>query len=338
MEQRTPSSIADGLVGAAPAPAIDPELAVALEALPAFPPLTVELLPLLRESGAANEPDNDDFSRGGAFEVFEDSAPGIGGAPDVPLLICLPTSGRTAGCVVYFHGGGMMLGTERSGLMGMLQYAQSADLAVISVRYRLSPETRHPGPVLDCFAGVSWAANESERLGYRRDAIIVAGASAGGGLAAATVLMARDEGRPTIAGQMLIAPMLDHRNNSKSVLQLQGAGTWNREVNKLAWSSFLGPIGDEQVSPYASPARANNLEGLPPTYVDTGGADAFRDEDVDYALRMGQAGNLVELHVWPGAYHGFEEITPDAAVTREAIRARATWLRLLATRLPQVTP
>jgi acetyl esterase/lipase len=306
-----------------PPPAIAPELATAL----AEPqqPITAAALPTLRN--AQPSPTDAELTRGGAFEIHDLAVPGPEASPAVQLLICQPAGRKPTGCIYFIHGGGMMVGTHRDGLAEILEYAEAPGLLVASVNYRLAPETRHPGPVQDCYAGLVWVAAHCSQLGFQPGRLIIAGTSAGGGLGAATVLMARDRGGPSIAAQMLLAPMLDHRNDTRSILQLQGAGTWNRETNQLGWDSLLGPDADQaRVSHYASPSQAKDLAGLPPTYIDVGAADAFLDEDVDYAPRIIRAGGLAELHVWPGAYHGFEGRAPDSAITRDAKRARAAFV------------
>jgi acetyl esterase/lipase len=212
----------------------------------------------------------------------------------------------------------------------MLDWASEFGLVVVSVEYRLAPETPHPGPVEDCYAGLAWTARHADELGIDPERIIVAGASAGGGLAAALALLARDRGGPELAGQMLIYPMLDDRNDSPSAVQMAGLGVWDRTANDTGWGALLGAAkGGPEVSPYAAPARATDLSGLPPAFIDVGSAETFRDEDVAYAARIWQAGGRAELHVWPGAFHGFDGFAPQAAVSQDALAARVRWLRRL---------
>jgi len=203
---------------------------------------------------------------------------------------------------------------------------------VVSVEYRLAPETPHPGPIDDCYAGLLWTAAHADELGFDPDRMIVAGGSAGGGLAAALALRARDQSGPALLGQMLIYPMLDDRNDTPSAHQMAGLGGWDHSANEFGWTALLGERrGAPDVSPYAAPARADDLSGLPPAFIDVGSAETFRDEDVAYASRIWQAGGRAELHVWPGGFHGFDGIAPHAAVSQAAVAARADWLaRLLA--------
>jgi acetyl esterase/lipase len=142
--------------------------------------------------------------------------------------------------------------------------------------------------------------------------------------------MARDRGGPVLRGQMLLCPMLDDRNDTPSSVQMAGQGVWDRTANETGWTALLGAArGGPDVSPYAAPARATDLSGLPPAFVDVGSAETFRDEDVAYAERIWQAGGHAELHVWPGGFHGFDLLVPQAVISQEAKAARVRWLRRL---------
>ena len=161
---------------------------------------------------------------------------------------------------------------------------------------------------------------------------MLVGGSAGGGLAAAVALLARDRGGPALAGQLLMCPMLDDRNDTPSARQMADLPMWNRKANEVGWTALLGSArGGPDVSPYAAPARAEDLSGLPPTFIDVGSTDTFRDEDVDYAERIWLAGGVAELHVWPGGFHGFGGIAPNAGIPKAAVAARVDWLRRLLT-------
>jgi acetyl esterase/lipase len=314
---------------ASPVP-FDPELGAALsvlaEQLP--PSFTPEMIPALREGSVIPPATDDELRRGGRFEIEERSVPGRDGDPDVSLLICRPTGvAGTLGCIYHTHGGGMIVGDNRSGLDGLLDWSERFGMVLVSVEYRLAPETPHPGPVNDCYAGLVWTGEHAEELGYDPGKLIVAGGSAGGGLAAAITLMARDLGGPPIRGQMLMCPMLDDRNNTPSAVQMAGLGVWDRTANQTGWGALLGDAaGGPDVSPYAAPARAEDLSGLPPAFSDVGSAETFRDEDVTYASRIWQTGGQAELHVWSGGFHGFDGLAPTAAVSRDAQEARVRWL------------
>ncbi|WP_436839349.1 alpha/beta hydrolase [Microbispora hainanensis] len=324
--------LSNTLPSAATPPPFDPELAAALAVLGESMPssLTPDMIPLMR-AATANGPSLPDeaLTRGGAFEVEERAVPGPPGAPDVSLLVCRP-AGATAplAAIYHTHGGGMIVGDNRVGVDGVLDWAQELQLVVVSVEYRLAPEHPHPAPIEDCYAGLVWTAAHAAELGIDPERIIVAGASAGGGLAAALALMARDRGGPALAGQMLMCPMLDDRNDTPSSHQMAGLGVWDRTANETGWTALLGAArGGPGVSPYAAPARATDLSGLPPAFIDVGSAETFRDEDVAYAGAIWRAGGSAELHVWPGGFHGFDMMAPQAAVSQDARAARLRWLR-----------
>ena len=205
----------------------------------------------------------------------------------------------------------MIMGDNRTAMPRMLDWADELQLTVVSVEYRLAPETQHPGPVEDCYAGLSWTAGHAGELGIDPEPHRHRGRQRSGGLAAAVTLMARDRGGPALAGQMLMCPMLDDRNDTPSARQMAGQGVWDHTSNHTGWTALLGAAcGGPDVSPYAAPARAGDLSGLPPTFIDVGSAETFRDEDVTYASRIWQAGGVAELHVWPGGFHGFATTGP----------------------------
>ena len=322
---------------AGPPPPFDPELRPLLDAMAAAqaqaPPLTLERIAAVRSAPSPFPVlTDDDLRRDGAFAVTTRLVPGPAGAPDVSLLICRPAAAQTPpACLYFIHGGGMILGDTRTGgFANALDHAAELGLALVSVEYRLAPETPHPGPVEDCYAGLSWTAAHAAELGVDPGRLVVGGASAGGGLAAAVALLARDRGGPALAGQLLLCPMLDDRNDTPSSWQMAGLGVWDRAANDVGWTALLGDArGGPDVSPYAAPARANDLSGLPPAFVDVGSAETFRDEDVAYASRIWQAGGQAELHVWPGGSHGFAGMVPEAALSRAAVAAQRNWLHRL---------
>ncbi|MFC9059326.1 alpha/beta hydrolase [Streptomyces sp. NPDC057074] len=327
----TVSSIPGADVPVGPPVPFDAELAPALAAINEMlpPDAFADLagLAALRQDG---EPVSDEaFTRGGAYTVEERSVPGPEGAPDISLLICRPTTATAPTPVVYHtHGGGMITGNNRGGVPELLELLDGLDVALVSVEYRLAPETPHPGPVEDCYAGLVWTAEHADELGFDPRRIIVAGASAGGGLAAALALLARDRRGPALLAQLLMYPMLDDRNDTPSARQMTGLGVWDSASNQSGWTALLGEArGTDGVSPYAAPARAADLSGLPPAFLDVGSAETFRDEVVTYASRIWQAGGRAELHVWPGAFHGFDLMAPHAAVSQDARAARLPWLR-----------
>lgn len=316
-------------------PPFDPELAATLELNKdvTTPGFTLDDLDAARQATGPELMALLDLTQDGAFEVEDRAVPGPAGAPDISLLLCRPVSTTltTPLPVIYHvHGGGMMTGTNRVGVTEALAWARELGAVVVSVEYRLAPEHPHPAPVEDAYAGLLWTAGHAKEIGGDPDRIVVAGASSGGGLTAALALLTRDRQGPRPLGQLLMCPMLDDRNDTDSGHQMAGLGVWDRTANETAWTALLGDRrGGPGVSPYAAPARAADLSGLPPAFLDVGSAETFRDEVVAYASRIWQAGGAAELHVWPGGFHGFDALAPEAALSRAARAARVAWLRRL---------
>ena len=215
--------------------------------------------------------------------------------------------------VYWIHGGGMVLGDLDMSDPRCEAYVGGLGCVVVSVDYRLAPEHPHPAPVEDCYTGLEWLADHASDLGVDPTRIVVAGFSAGGGLAAGTCLLARDRDWPAVTYQCLVSPMLDDRNATPSTQEFSGILSWSREHIEACWHALLGDsAGGNDVSPYAAPARAEDLSRLPPALVQVGDLDVLRDEAIDYATRLMQAGVPTELHVYPGAYHAAEAFVPDA--------------------------
>ncbi|MEZ4317771.1 MAG: alpha/beta hydrolase fold domain-containing protein [Myxococcota bacterium] len=234
--------------------------------------------------------------------------------------------------VLFVHSGGMMFGDRFSGLDRMLDFVDGLGVVLVSIEYRLAPEHPDPFPREDVYAALEWVASDAEKLGIRLDRLLIAGASAGGGLAAGAALAARDRGGPRLCGQLLDYPMLDDRGVTRSTHQFDGIGVWDRVSNVTGWTAVLGEArGGPEVSPYAAPARATELRDLPPAFLDVGSAEIFRDEAVAYADALWNAGGDAELHVWPGGFHGFDIFAPHTALSRGMIATRKAWLsRILA--------
>ncbi|MFF3859620.1 alpha/beta hydrolase [Streptomyces sp. NPDC002209] len=316
------------------APPFDPELGAALAARGegAKEPVTLEGLAARQERDAAARPRPTvrELRADGRFEVEELRAPGPRDGREVTLVSAWP-AGITGPLplLYYMHGGGMIMGNAWSVLPRLLrEWALPLRLAVISVEYRLAPQAQYLEPVEDCHAGLVWAADHAAGLGLDPDRIVVGGKSAGGGLAAALALLTRDRGGPDPIGQLLLSPMLDDRNNTLSGHQMAGHDPWDRTSNATAWQALLGDRhGAGDVAPYAAPARATDLSGLPFAYVDVGSAETFRDEAVAYADAIWRSGGEAELHVWPGAFHGSDTLAPRAALSLEARDTRSRWLR-----------
>lgn len=317
-----------------PPPPFDPELAPVIEILTSLRSPDAyrsdNIIEMRKPVPGVETPTDEVLSRGDTYTVEERTVPGPDGEPDISLLICRPKHAATPTAAIYhIHGGGMILGDNRFALVEMLNLAAPMGMAVVSVEYRLAPETPHPGPVEDCYAGLVWVTDHADELNIDPGRVVVGGASASGGLAAAVTLMARDRSGPEILAQLLLSPMLDDRNDSPSTQQMRGIGVWDSSSNETGWNALLGDgvRGGPEVSPYAAPARATDLSGLPPTFIDVGSAETFRDEDVAYASRIWLAGGRLELHVWPGGFHGFDVVAPHAVISQDAIAARVAWLR-----------
>jgi len=224
-----------------------------------------------------------------------------------------------------------MISGDRFGGIGQpLRWAERFGGVCVTVGYRLAPDFPDPTPVEDTYAALAWMADHAGELGIDPGRVVIVGRSAGGGLGAGAALLARDRGGPALLGQLFISPMLDDRNNTVSSHQIDGVGIWDRTSNDTGWNALLGDRrGTDDVSVYSAPARATDLSGLPPTFIDCGTAEVFRDEDVAYASALWAAGTQAELHVWPGAFHACDLIAPDAVLCTRMAAARDAWLARL---------
>ena len=217
----------------------------------------------------------------------------------------------------WIHGGGYVMGTAEQGDMFTLNAAQGLGCFAASVDYRLSPETSYPGPLEDCYQGLKYLHDNADALGIDRDKIIIGGVSAGGGLAAGLALLVRDRGEMKICAQVLIYPMIDDTNVAPAAADVPDTLVWSRAFNAFGWQSYLGDLyGQEDVPIYAAPARADDLSGLPPTYMPVGDLDLFLDENILYARKLTQAGVPTHFHIVPGAFHGFNGFVANAPVSQ----------------------
>ncbi|HLJ69208.1 MAG TPA: alpha/beta hydrolase fold domain-containing protein [Chloroflexota bacterium] len=306
-----------------PAPPFDAELAPMLAELTSQIPSTLSLDDLLAMRAPPPEAAIDEMLAARDIVRTDHIVPGLDGDPGITVSVFMKRTHVPGGPGIYtVHGGGMVLGNRLAGAVMALEWVQLFDAVAIGVEYRLAPEHPDPAPIRDCYAGLVWTAAHAGDLGFDPGRLIITGASAGGGLAAGTALMARDHGGPALAAQILVCPMIDDRNDTISSRQFDGVGLWDRSANKVGWDALLGDRrGTDQVSIYAAPARATDLSGLPPAYIDCGSAEVFRDEDVAYASAIWAAGGTAELHIWAGGFHSFDGMVPQAAIS---VAARAT--------------
>jgi len=307
---------------------LDPEIAAALAESPIgsidFGSFTFDSLPIMRDA-MANMPAVDlPLTTTVSHEVV---VPGATGHDPTVRVYSPPGPGEGRPCIYWIHGGGYMFGSGLTVDARLNRWAEEFECVAVSIEYRLAPEDPYPAPLDDCYAGLVWTAAHADELGVDPARIAIAGASAGGGLAAGLAILARDRGEVTPCFQLLIYPMIDDSNTSASSL-IKGAPVWSREANDLGWRAYLGELaGGDDVPAYAAPARVESVAGLPPAWIGVGSLDVFRDEDITYASRMLAAGIPVELHVYPGAPHGFEMIVPGAAVSQACQRDMSAALR-----------
>jgi acetyl esterase/lipase len=304
---------------------VDPELRPIVEQLPQRE-MSDENLAELRERQWVFSPLSDEIIASSTMESR--IVPGPEGEPDVQVLIYMPRSATgPLGCIFHIHGGGYVVGDVHFMDASLRQFVYELGCAVVTVDYRIAPETVFPGAIEDCYAALRWLFTEAEALGIDHERIGVMGESAGGGLAAAFALLVRDRGEYRLAFQHLSCPMLDDRTCvSDSPNSYAGEFVWTSQQNHYGWRSLLGQEpGSPDVSPYASAARATDLAGLPPAFVYVGALDLFVDETIAYAHRLIRAGIPTELHVYPGGFHGFDSM--DSAISRRATADRVVWLR-----------
>ncbi len=283
----------------------------------------------LRERAAAGRPTTESLEVGGRVEVDELEVPGADGGAARTVLLLRPAglAGEALPTVYFMHPGGTVAGDHRTGTGVLLDLVEHLPLQTVSIDYRLAPEQPFPAALQDAEAGLEWLAKNAAELDADAERIVLAGASAGGCIAAGLALALRDRGGPRLCGQMLIAPMLDNRSTAATPSRIAGEGTWDYRANRVAWDALLREhAGHANPPAYAVPARTSDLSGLPPTFLDVGSAELFRDETVSYATALWNAGVEAELHVWPGGFHAFDWSAPYAPLSLLAKAARRRWL------------
>ncbi|MGO9265891.1 MAG: alpha/beta hydrolase [Candidatus Binataceae bacterium] len=299
---------------------LDPELRAVVEKLPTDRPLDLNKIPAARvkmnkmvTALLAGLPAVEGVTSQDHF------APGFQGDPAVRVRVYRPNvQPNKLPALYWIHGGGYVMGDIEQDDRLMKQLVKRIGCVTVSVDYRLAPEHPFPAPVEDCYAGLKWLFRHAGEFGVEPSRIAIGGASGGGGLAAGLALLTRDRGEVQIAFQLLIYPMIDDRNATPASYAITDPRMWNRESNRLGWRAYLGRDGGgTDISPYAAAARATDLTNLPPAYIPVGALDLFVDENIEYAQRLIQAGVPTELHVYPGAFHGFDLFAPSATVSKQ---------------------
>ncbi|MEU6405657.1 alpha/beta hydrolase [Streptomyces sp. NPDC046985] len=307
--------------------AYDPELADFVPTLPVLDASDVEGIRALMSDMLGSLPTPD--ATGVSFE--DRTAPGPPGAPDITLRVYRPRQPATDGVVYNVHGGGLILGDLDTDHARNIALVRELGAVLVSVDYRLAPENPYPAGLEDAYAGLCWTAEHAAELGVDPSRLVLHGASAGGNLCAALALLARDRGGPAIAFQFLGVPQVDDRTDTPS-MELTEVPLWTPDSFAAAWRHYLGrPGGGADTPEYAAPGRAADLTGLPPAYVSVMHYDPLRDQGMAYAQALLHAGNAVELHLFPGTFHGSafaehteisrRELDEEVAVLRRALNA-----------------
>jgi acetyl esterase/lipase len=261
------------------------------------------------------------------IDIEDMLVPGPGGS--VALRIYRPTSLSSESPALYWmHGGGFLIGSPLQDERSNIDFARELNISVIAVTYRLAPDAPAPAAVEDAYAGFEWVWENAADLGIDRDRIAIGGASAGGGLAASLALYAHDRGEKVPAFQLLIYPMLDDRTVTRTDHDTSGVRVWTPGSNRYAWTTYLGhEPGLAEASPYAAPARRDDLSGLAPAWIGVGTLDLFFDEDIAYAQRLESSGVPCETYVVQGAFHGFDALFSSTRVAQDFWREQAGALK-----------
>lgn len=265
-----------------------------------------------------------------AVAVTDRLIPGPEGAPELPVRIYEPKErkGLLPG-LLYFHYGGYTIGSPAHEDATCYRYVKEVGCVIVSPAYRLAPENRAPAAYEDCYATLLWLAAHAGELGVDPLRLAATGLSSGGGLTIAVCLLARDRGGPRLAFQMPVAPTIDDRLKTRSSTEFTDPRALNYDSCRKIWNLYLGKGHEDRddISPYAAPARAKDLSGLPPCYCYVGGLDPHRDETMAFAARLAQAGVPVGFTLYPGGIHAFELELPDARLSRQAIGTAIWFLR-----------
>lgn len=227
--------------------------------------------------------------------------------------------------LLYVHGGGQVVGNRFHYLEGFLSLVYTVDdnTVLAAVEYRRAPEHPAPAAAYDCYAALVYLAEHAAELGIDPARILIHGISGGAPLAAAAVLLARKLGGPQVCAQVLSIPMIDDRDHWTSHKQFESGTLWPGKTNRQAWEMVLGADkGKPDVDEIRSPGRATDLSNLPPTFIDVGECEVFRDSAVAFATSIWKSGGSAELHVFPGIYHGAAMFEPDVPVSKAMVAAQ----------------
>ena len=250
-------------------------------------------------------------------EVRDIQAPSSEVGRSIPVRVyraAKESDGRQKPCLIYIHGGGMIMGNLETGNLNCLNFARTFDISVLSIEYRKAPEFPYPAAIEDCIDAISWIVSNSELFKIDLANLGIYGSSAGGGLVLGTVLKMRDQGKNVFKYMLPIYPMIDSSNTSNSSLEITNIGVWDRSTNIDAWNWYLN---GNQADEYAAPAQAKNLAGLPQCYSDVGSFDLFLDENSSFFERLSGAGVSTEFQVFQGAFHGSENLAPESELSRK---------------------
>ena len=296
---------------------VDPELLAALDAMPSFS-VSAESLAEIREAVSAEPVPAPPAPNTRIAKRFVPRP----GDTSLRVLVATPTAATPRGGVLWMHGGGMVMARADDNEPFCRSIAEAAQCVVVAVDYRLAPEHPYPAGLDDCYAALLWMRGASAELGFPADRIVLSGESGGGCLAAGLALLARDKGAVTPAAQVLLYPMLHDRTGTQAdpdPLPHTGEFVWTRESNRFAWGAVLGrQAGGTDVRAYAAPARAADLVGVAPTTIIVGDLDLFLADALRFVGTLTRSAVPTELHVYPGAYHGFVSFAQDSTVSKTA--------------------
>lgn len=312
-------------------PEFDPEVVPALSAWPLPPILTLEMLPAIRDE-EKKEYNAETVLKGQDFTHKEFTVPSFDGY-GATLSVFSP-NGSSEGSrpwMYYMHAGGIIHGNRFYAIEAGFELAKQLGAVVCTIEYRLAPKDKAPAAIEDAYAGLVWVITNAEELGVDPENGLVWGSSAGGGLTAAVGLMVRDRkpaGGIKLKGLLMQYPMLENEidEEERAFFSGENALVWSSETDVLAWKAYLGDNPENAQNPYFVPARAEDLSGLPPVFLDVGSVELFRKPTIAFAEAIWKAGGLVELHVAAGAFHGSDYLASQAAASQRSAHARNLWV------------